>query len=105
MIARHLIGAILLASLSGVVGIAAFMPAPAEAQVSRCDQIADRERRQRCRSATYQAEAYREEERSWREAEEDIRGHHKRGCRRVGRVGGRGFRLVCDAPRVINDWR
>ena len=77
---KLLSGIVSLSTSFGIGALAMFAPAPAQAQVSRCDQIEDRERRQRCRSAIYQAEAYKEEERSYREAERDIRDQHKRGC-------------------------
>lgn len=107
--ARNALASVALFS-SAVVGVAVFSPSPADAQVSRCDQIRDRERRQRCRSAEYDAQRYREEERTWREAERDIRGHHRNGCRAVGYIGqpariGGAARAACEGPRIIYDAR
>lgn len=85
------------------------LPAVAQAQtLGDCDRIEDRERRQRCRNGIHDRERYREEQRTWRQAEDDIRQHHRQGCRAVGVVGsaagmGRAARTTCDAPRILND--
>jgi hypothetical protein len=97
---------------SAMVAHALFLPSTATAQVTlqQCDQIQDRTRRQRCRSAVYDAQRYDEESRGWREEEARIRSDHERACRRVGKVArivgqGRNFRVVCEAPRRIYDSR
>ena len=83
-------------------------PAAAQVSLSQCDQIEDRTRRQRCRSAVYDAQRYDEEARDWREEEARIRRDHERACRQVGLIArftgsGRYLKAACVAPRVIND--
>lgn len=82
----------------------------AAAQANRCDQISDRARRLRCRSADADAKRYEEEARGWREEEARIRRDHERACHRVGLIAsftgsGRYLKAACVAPRVINDAR
>ena len=82
--------------------------AGAQVTLSQCDRIEDRARRQRCRSAVYDAQRYDEEARGWREEEARIRRDHERACRQIGLVArftgsGRYLKAACVAPRVIND--
>jgi hypothetical protein len=98
------------ASILGAANTFALPSAGAQVTLRQCDQIQDRERRQRCRSAVYDAQRYQEEERDWRDAEREIRARHERACRQVGMVArfsgsGRYLRAACVAPRIINDAR
>lgn len=98
--------------MSAVSAFNVFSTAPALAQVSlsQCDQIADRVRRQRCRSAVYDSKRFADEAHDWRQEEARIRRDGDRACRQIGQIArfvgqGRTFRAVCEAPRRIYDSR
>jgi hypothetical protein len=97
---------------SAVFGTGILLPSAAAAQVTlqQCDQIQDHARRQRCRSAVYDAQNYRQEAQDWKGEEARIRADQERACQRVGMVGrlvkqGALFRVVCEAPQRIYDAR
>lgn len=97
-------------SILGAINGFSLPPASAQVSLSQCDQIEDRARRQRCRSAVYDAKRYDEEAHDWRQEEARIRRDGDRACRRVGQIArfvgqGRTFRAVCEAPRRIYDSR
>jgi hypothetical protein len=107
---RKMVSCFVSASILSAINIAALPSVGAQVTLRQCDQIQDRERRQRCRSAVYDAQRYKEEEHDWKDAEREIRARHERACRQVGMVArfsgsGRYLTAACVAPRIINDAR
>lgn len=85
-------------------------PAAAQVQMSQCNTIQDRRRRQNCREGVAQGQSYAQEAEGWRREEADIRRRHEQACRAVGMIArftgsGRALRAACVAPRVITDMR